>query len=256
MEHRHLEGRHAFVTGASKGIGAAVVEALVARGARVSAVSRSLPDLERRWGDRENVRFGACDVTDEAAIDAAFTASEAEFGPVGLLINNAGAAESAPFARTDAAMLERLFRLNVAGVFACARRALPGMKALARGRIVNMASTAGLGGYAYTTAYCATKHAVIGLTRSLAKELAATEITVNAICPSFTDTDMVTGALDRIVDKSNRSREEALADIVRNNPRSRLMTPEEVAEATVWLCLDASGGINGQAIAVDGGETA
>jgi NAD(P)-dependent dehydrogenase (short-subunit alcohol dehydrogenase family) len=247
---------HAFVTGASKGIGAAVVESLLARGMRVTAVSRTLADLRSRWDGRDGVRIDVCDVTDEAAIDRAFTAAEAEFGPVGVLVNNAGAAESAPFARTDAAMLERMFRLNVAGVFACTRRALPAMREAGRGRIVNMASTAGLGGYAYTSAYCASKHAVIGMTRALAKELAATDITVNAVCPSFTDTDMVAGAIDRIVDKSGRSRDDALAGIVRNNPRGRLMTPQEVAEAAAWLCSDSAGGITGQAIAVDGGETA
>lgn len=247
--------RHAFVTGASKGIGAAVVEALLARGMRVSAVSRKLADLEARWGGGEGVRFDVCDVTDEAAIEAAFTAAEAAFGPVSVLVNNAGAAESAPFVRTDAAMLERLFRLNVMGVFACTRRALPGMREQGYGRIVNMASTAGLGGYAYTSAYCATKHAVIGMTRSLAKELSSGDITVNAVCPSFTDTDMVTGAVDRVVAKTDRSREQALAEIIRNNPRGRLMTVEEVAETTAWLCSDAAGGVTGHAIAVDGGET-
>jgi NAD(P)-dependent dehydrogenase (short-subunit alcohol dehydrogenase family) len=250
-----MTSRHAFVTGASKGIGAAVVEALLVRGMKVSAVSRSLKDLEARWAGREGVWFGACDVTDEAAIERAFTDAEARFGPVSVLVNNAGAAESAPFQRTDAAMLERLFRLNVMGVFACTRRALPGMREQGWGRIVNMASTAGLVGYGYTSAYCATKHAVIGITRSLAKELNQGNITVNAVCPSFTDTDMVTGAVDQVVAKTERSRDQALAEIIRNNPQGRLMTVEEVAETTAWLCSEGAGGVTGHAIAVDGGET-
>ena len=247
---------HALVTGASRGIGAAIVEALVARGVRVSATARSMPDLQARWGVRDHVRFGPCDVTDEASIDRAFTEAETEFGPVAILVNNAGAAETAPFLKTDAALLSRMLDLNVGGTFACARRALPGMKALERGRIVNIASTAGLAGAPYITAYAAAKHAVVGFTRALARELAATSVTVNAVCPSFTDTDLIANSLDLISGKSGRSREDILAEMVRPNPQGRLIAPSEVADTVAWLALDAGPSLTGQAIAIDGGETA
>jgi NAD(P)-dependent dehydrogenase (short-subunit alcohol dehydrogenase family) len=247
---------HALVTGASRGIGAAIVEALVARGVRVSATSRSLADLQARWGVHDHVRFGVCDVTDETSIDAAFTAAETEFGPIAILVNNAGAAETAPFMKTDAALLGRMLDLNVGGVFACTRRALPGMKALERGRIVNIASTAGLTGAAYTTAYTAAKHAVVGMTRALAKELAATSVTVNAVCPSFTDTDLISRSLDMIAGKSGRDRDAILTEMVKPNPQGRLIDPREVADTVAWLAIDAGPSITGQAIAIDGGETA
>ena len=161
-----MKDAHAFVTGASRGIGAAICEALLAAGMRVSAVARDSATLEARWGGREGVRFGVCDVTDEASIDQAVADAEAAFGPVAVLVNNAGGAETAPVSRTDTEMLERMLRLNVHSAFACTRRVLPGMKALAAGRIVNVASTAGLTGYGYCTAYGAAKHAVVGFTRS------------------------------------------------------------------------------------------
>jgi NAD(P)-dependent dehydrogenase (short-subunit alcohol dehydrogenase family) len=251
-----VKDAHAFVTGASRGIGAAICEALLAEGVRVTAVARDAAAREARWAGRERARFGACDVTDAAAIDHAVGEAEAAFGPVAILINNAGGAETAPISRTDAEMLERMFRLNVASAFACTRRVLPAMKTLPAGRIVNIASTAGLTGYAYTSAYGAAKHAVVGLTRALAKELASTPVTVNAVCPSFTDTDLVARSLDLITEKSGRSREQALSELTANNPQGRLVRPEEVAHTVAWLCSDAAASVNGQAIAIDGGETA
>lgn len=251
-----MKGAHAFVTGASRGIGAAICEALVEAGMKVSAVSRDQAALQARWGGRQGVRFGVCDVTDEQSIDRAMTEAEAAFGPVAVLVNNAGGAETAPISRTDAEMLERMLKLNVGSAFACTRRALPRMKAMPAGRIINVASTAGLTGYAYTSAYTAAKHAVVGLTRALAKELARTSVTVNAVCPSFTDTDLVARSLDVITEKSGRTREQALAELTAGNPQGRLVRPEEVARTVAWLCSDAAASVNGQAIAIDGGETA
>jgi NAD(P)-dependent dehydrogenase (short-subunit alcohol dehydrogenase family) len=251
-----LSGRHAVVTGAGKGIGAAVAEALLAQGARVTALGRDEAALRALWSSRDGARTDTCDVTDEARIDAAFSAATADFGPIDILVNNAGAEHSAPFHRTTAGDYRRMFEVNLVGAAMCAQRALAGMKDRDYGRVVNVASIAGLKGYAYTAAYTASKHALVGLTKALADELKATPVTVNAVCPSFVDTEMVARSVANITAKTGRSAEEALAGLVRANPQGRLVQPDEVAAAVVWLCSPAARSVTGHAIAIDGGETA
>jgi NAD(P)-dependent dehydrogenase (short-subunit alcohol dehydrogenase family) len=174
---------------------------------------------------------------------------------VALLVNAAGVAESAPFLKSDPALFERMWRVNVMGAVAVTQGVLPGMLEAGFGRIVHIASTAGLKGYAYVTAYVAAKHALVGLTRALAQEVAARGVTVNAICPGFTDTDIVADSVARIVAKTGRSEAEARAELAKHNPQQRLVRPEEVAAAVLMLCMPGAGALNGQAIAVDGGET-
>jgi NAD(P)-dependent dehydrogenase (short-subunit alcohol dehydrogenase family) len=197
----------------------------------------------------------AADVTDEAAVRAAFEAAAAALGPVLLLVNAAGAAESAAFEKTDGAMFERMWRVNVAGAVSATRAAFPGMRAARFGRVVNIASTAALKGYQYVTAYTAAKHGLLGFTRALAQEAAPRGITVNAVCPGFTDTDLVADSVARIMAATGRTAEDARAELVRGNPQGRLVRPEEVAACVLQLCLPQAGAVNGQAIAVDGGET-
>ena len=189
-------------------------------------------------------------MTDPASLAAAF----AELGALDLLVNNAGAAESAPFERTDAALLERMLRVNLVGAFEVTRRLLPKLRAAAAGRIVNIASTAALKGYAYVSAYAAAKHGLLGLTRALAVELAKTRITVNAVCPGFTETDLLERSVATIRAATGRSASEARARLAATNPQQRLIAPDEVAHAVLWLCSDAARGVTGQAIVVAGGE--
>lgn len=254
-----LRGRHAVVTGASRGIGAAIAGTLARLGADLTLVSR---DETRLQGEAAALaaRFGgraqavAADVAQPEQISAAFARATARLGPVHILVNNAGVAAAAPIARTELATWQRMLEVNLTGAFLCTREVAPVMAKAKDGRIVNVASTAGLTGYAYCTAYCAAKHGLIGLTRALARELAETGVTVNAVCPGYTDTDIVADAVGNIVQKTGRTREEALRSLTAHNPQGRLVRPQEVAETVGWLCLPASSAITGQSIVVAGGE--
>ena len=252
-----LADRHAVVTGGGRGIGAAVAAALASEGATVSVLGRDAARLAAQvesLGGEARAQSVAVDVTDEASVKSAFAAVRARFGRVDILVNNAGQAGSAPLAKTDLALWQRMLAVNLTGVFLCTREALPEMTARGAGRIVNVASTAGLAGYAYVAAYCAAKHGVVGLTRAAALECAQTGVTVNAVCPGYTETDIVGAAVANIVAKTGRSEAEARAALVARNPQGRMVQPEEVASAVLWLCLPASSSVTGQAIAVAGGE--
>ena len=249
-----LEGRHAMVTGGGRGIGLAIATALAAEGARVTLLGRDEARLNKTAETLPIAQAVLCDVTSEASVDAAFDQATRDFGPAAILVNNAGAAESAPLARTSLELFRRMLDVNLVGTFLCSRAALPDMLDAGFGRIVNVASVAGLKGAAYVSAYCAAKHGVIGLTRALAMETATKGITVNAVCPSYTDTDMTRRAIANIIEKTGRSAAEAEAELVRKNPQGRLIRPEEVAATVLWLCGPGTEAITGQAIAVAGGE--
>jgi NAD(P)-dependent dehydrogenase (short-subunit alcohol dehydrogenase family) len=245
---------HAFITGGGSGIGAAVARRLAADGCKVTVAGRDLLKLEAVANGFSDAVPVICDVTDEDSVERAVAEATERHGPISILVNNAGVAPSAPLLKTSRAEFDRVIATNLTGAFLCARAVLPGMLAEGFGRIVTVASTASLKGYAYVSAYVAAKHGVLGLTRSLALEVAAKGVTVNAVCPGFTDTDIVAHAVETIVAKTGRSAEDARAELARANPQGRLLQPEEVAATVAWLCRPESGGINGAAIPISGGE--
>jgi 3-hydroxybutyrate dehydrogenase len=251
-----VEGAHALVTGGGRGIGAAISRTLSAAGARVTVLGRNEESLSATVAAGDAKAYVVADMTDEAAVTNALARAAAAGGPVDILVNNAGAAHSAPFARTSTVDLRRMLEVNLIGPALATRLVLPAMVERKFGRIVNVASTAALKGYAYVTAYAAAKHGLLGLTRSLALEFATTGVTVNAVCPGFTDTDLIGQSIDLIVAKSGRTVDQALAEFTKSNPQGRLIQPVEVAGAVLYLCGRDAGSVTGVALAIAGGEVA
>jgi NAD(P)-dependent dehydrogenase (short-subunit alcohol dehydrogenase family) len=244
---------HALVTGGARGIGREIAAALSAAGAVVTVLGRDRARLDDVVASGAAKFAVIADVTDQAAVGAA-VAEAASRQPIDILVANAGAAESAPFGRTDVASFRRMWEVNFLGVVHVTQALLPAMLERRRGRIVAIASTAGLKGYPYASAYGSAKHAVIGLVRSLALETARSDVTVNAVCPGFTETDLLESSIDNIMHKTGRNREQAVAELAKHNPQARLVRPSEVADAVLWLCGEGASAITGQAIAVAGGE--
>lgn len=249
-----LAGQVAIVTGAGTGIGAAIAERLSADGATLALVGRREGPLEELAGRLNKAHAFTADVTDELSVTAMVAKVTQELGTPSILVNNAGAAESAPFDRTSLELWNSMLAVNLTGAFLCARSVLPAMKKAGTGRIVTVASTAGLKGYDYVAAYCAAKHGAIGMTRALAGEVARKGITVNAVCPGFTETPMLEESIANIVEKTGMDEDAARKTLTATNPQGRLVDPAEVADAVAWLCRAESASMTGQAIAVAGGE--
>jgi NAD(P)-dependent dehydrogenase (short-subunit alcohol dehydrogenase family) len=255
-----LADRTAFITGGGRGIGRAVAHAFAREGARVFVVARTGAEVERvageiraEFGDRA-AAHAACDVADLRSVEGAFAAAREFFGrDPEILVNNAGVAESAKFVETSDEFWLRHLSVNLSGTFYCMRAALPSMVGRGWGRVINIASIAGKTGAPYVAAYSASKHGVLGLTRSVALEVASKGVTVNAVCPGYVETDMTTRAVEKIEAKTGRSAAESLEAIKRMSPQNRLVTPEEVAALALLLASEEGRGITGQAINVDGG---
>lgn len=252
-----LAGKHAMVPGGTRGIGAAIAQTLLEQGARVTVLGRNPRSLEKplvSFVESGEMAHFSADVVDSSAVAKAFAAASERFGSIHILVNSAGHAASAPFLKTDAELWRRLLNVNLDGTVHCMQAALPGMLEAGWGRIVNIASTAALVGYAYVSAYCASKHALLGLTRAVALEVATKGVTVNAVCPGHTETEMFQQTIANIIAKTGRTVDVARGDLAARNPQKRLVQPPEVANAVCWLCLPGSESITGQAIAVAGGE--
>jgi 3-hydroxybutyrate dehydrogenase len=242
------------VTGGGRGIGRAIASCLVKAGATVTIVGRNPGQLEQAIMQGDAHAAAVADVTDAQKVQSAVQEAVSRYGPIDLMIANAGAAASAPFMKSSPEIFRQMLDVNLLGVTNVAQAVLGSMTERGFGRIIAVASTAGLKGYPYVSAYCAAKHAVVGFVRALALETSKTGITVNAVCPGFTDTDLVAESLEMIMAKTNRTRDEALSELVKHNPQGRLIDPSEVAAAVLWLCSEGARSVTGQAVVVAGGE--
>ncbi len=245
--------QHAVVTGGAGGIGAAIAKQLAQAGMRITLMGRNQEKLQA-VANRFKAAARQVDISKPDEVRQGFAAAVEVNGPVTILVNNAGAAETSTFAQMSDELWNAMLAVNLSGTYLCTKSVVDSMSEAGFGRIINIASTAALKGYAYVSAYCAAKHGVLGLTRALALELARKGVTVNAVCPGYTDTEMVSRSLDTIIERTGMDREQALAELVRNNPQGRLIKPAEIAETVLWLCSPNSASITGQAIAVAGGE--
>ncbi len=248
-----LQGKHALVTGGGHGIGGASAEALAANGASLTLTGRNMEKLEKLAAALSGAEARQLDVTDEAAVKRVFAESAESLGPVDILVNNSGIAETAPFMRTSSAMMRQIMEVNLIGAHVCTQQVLPAMIEAGWGRIVNIASLAGLSGQPYITAYCASKHAMVGLTRTLALEVARKGITVNAVCPAYVKTGMVERGVANIQKITGMSEADARGELAKKNPQGRIIAASEVGATVAWLCLPGSESITGQSIAMAGG---
>jgi 3-hydroxybutyrate dehydrogenase len=256
---KRLADKVALITGGGRGIGRAVAFAFAREGARVAVLARTVEQVSRVAAEIESecgvqAIHAECDVSVKESVEYAFESVRERLGQVDILVNNAGIAESAPLTRTSDELWERHISINLNGTFYCTRAALPAMIERGWGRVINIASIAGKTGAPYITAYTASKHAVVGLTRSLAMEVATKGLTVNAICPGYVETEMAAHAIENITSKTGKSETEARDILERMSPQNRLITPEEVAALALLLASEEGRGINGQAINVDGGS--
>jgi NAD(P)-dependent dehydrogenase (short-subunit alcohol dehydrogenase family) len=249
-----LAGKHALVTGGGTGVGAAIALALASAGAKVTIAGRRQEPLEKTAQEHARLRWVIGEVTDAQSVRSMFAEASAAHGPVEIVVANAGAAASKPFLKMDTSDLQAMLDVNLTGVFNVWQAALQTMLDAGWGRLIAIASTAGLKGYAYVSGYCAAKHGVVGLTRALALETAKTGVTVNAICPGYMQTPMLEQTIGNIMRKTGRSRADAEAVLKAQNPQGRFIQPEEVADAVLWLCGKSAASVTGQAISVSGGE--
>ncbi len=250
-----LSGKHALVTGGGTGIGAAIALALAENDAAVTICGRRLAQLQTSAKRHGNIHAQVADVTDLDSLHRLYGEAQAARGSFDIVVANAGAAESAPAEKVTRALWDATIAVNLTGAFLSVQPALPAMRERKWGRIVFIASTAGLKGYAYVVPYVAAKHGVIGLVRALALETAKAGITVNAVCPGYAETPMLERAVDRIVAATKRGDSETRSALAAGNPQGHFIKPEEVAAAVLWLCAAESAAITGQAISISGGET-
>ena len=248
-----LSGKHAFITGGGTGIGLAAARLLAEQGVRLTLAARNFERVEEAASTLD-ANAVSVDVSDEGSVEAAIDAARSRFGGIDILINNAGITPSAPLHKTSLAMWNEVLAINLTGAFLCTRAALPDMIERKWGRVVNVASIAGLMGDMYISAYCASKHGMIGMTRALAKEVARHGITANAVCPGYVETDIVTRAAENIAAKTKLNEDEARASLYAGNPQGRLIQPEEVASMIGWLCSDGAAATNGAALPISGGQ--